>query len=181
LRKKKMLRKYLGLIVTAGALAAPAIAEEPADIDDGKMLLTAAQMDRVTAGGFADALANVTSDMIAVVAAGEGDKSSSSTASATLNVTYTITPEGEYIASFETDYEGTAEADSQQASVQQNAPVPGVPDDDAPAPVEPEPEPDVLTQAQQLLQDRGLQGSRSATSIAKLISDIQAAYTGTLN
>jgi hypothetical protein len=114
-----MLRKYLGLIVTAGALAAPAIAEEPADIDDDKMLLSVAQMDRVTAGGFTDAFANVSSDLIKVIAAGEGDKSSSSTASATLNVTYTITPEGEYIASFETDYEGTAEADSQQATVQQ--------------------------------------------------------------
>jgi hypothetical protein len=175
-----MLRKYLGLIVTAGALAAPAIAEEPADIDDGKMLLSVAQMDRVTAGGFTDAFANVSSDLIKVIAAGEGDKSSSSTASATLNVTYTITPEGEYIASFETDYEGTAEADSQQATVQQSTPVPGVPDDDAPAPIEPEPEPVVLTQAQQLLQDRGLQGSRSATSIAELIRDIQEVYTGKL-
>jgi hypothetical protein len=171
----------LGLIVTAGALVAPAVADEPAKNVDGKMLLTAAQMDRVTAGGFADALANVTSDMIAVVAAGEGDKSSSSTASATLNVTYTITPEGEYIASFESAYEGNSQADSQQASVQPDTTGPEVPGDDVAAPDEPAPVPVVLTPSQQLLQDRGLQGGLSATSIANLIDRLQKEYIGTLN
>jgi hypothetical protein len=160
-----MLRKYLGLIVTAGALVAPAIADEPVKNVDGKMLLTATQMDRVTAGGMADAFASITPELIKVIASGEGDQSAASTSSTTMKVTYEITPEGVYIPTFETDYEGSAEADSQQANVQQIVVVPEVPEETTP-PVVTEP---VLTPAEQFAKARGIQSIYSVGSVNNIM------------
>jgi hypothetical protein len=162
-----MLRNFLGLIVTAGALVAPAIADEPVKNVDGKMLLTAAQMDRVTAGGMADAFASITPELIKVIASGEGDQSAASTSSTTMKVTYEITPDGVYIPTFETDYEGSAEADSEQANVQQIVVVPEVPGD-TPPPVEPEPE-RVLTPAEQFAEARGIQSIYSVGSVNNIM------------
>jgi hypothetical protein len=115
----------------------------------------------------ADAFASITPELIKVIASGEGDQSAASTSSTTMKVTYEITPEGVYIPTFETDYEGSAEADSQQANVQQIVVVPEVPGD-TPPPIEPEPE-RVLTPAEQFAEARGIQSIYSVGSVNNIM------------
>jgi hypothetical protein len=171
-----MLRNFLGLIVTAGALVAPAIADEPAKNVDGKTLLTATQMDTVTAGGLSDAFANVSPDMIEVITSGDADNAASSSSRTTLNITYNITPDGIYKdPTIEIDYTGAAAADNQQATVVPNVVVPGEPAGPGAPEVTPPsvPEPVVLTRAQQFAKDNALNSRFSIQVVNSLISQLR--------
>lgn len=118
-----MLLKIVVTLACAGAVIAPAIAETYAKIDAGGMVLTAAQMDGISAGGFADefvsASVETTGDRILVEVSGQGDKKSESAASATLNFTYSPQlPDGTFPdPERESSYDGEVKTDSKIASV----------------------------------------------------------------
>jgi hypothetical protein len=165
-----MLNKIVVSLACAGAVIAPAIAEQSDKTDAGGIALTAGEMDSITAGGLADAFADVTPDRIAVIVSAEGSNTAKSTSSAFYKVTYGDPLDEAPQPDIETDYEGRAEGDGQIFVVGQNV---EAGETEAPGDsVNPAPEP-VLTRAQLYARDNAMTSIYSVGSINELIARLR--------